>query len=110
MIKQLTNFNVSTIISTFASLYEKKCWLTTHTDQSYGKIAFVYNLTKNWKEEYGGNFYLLHDNHTVRKKVIPTFNSLTIFDVSRQEGRPHYVEKVNDNVEEKRLCFSGWLI
>ena len=83
-------------------------FLSIHTDEGRGKIAFVYNLTKDWKEEYGGNFELLDEDwKTVKKRLVPSFNSLTLFYVEGK-GVPHRVTKVlSDN---KRLAFTGWLV
>lgn len=105
LIKQITDIDVTTIVSVFGSMYQKDNFLSTHQDNGRGKIAFVYNLTKDWKEEYGGNFVLIKKDGQPYK-VVPTFNSLTLFYVG-DNGQPHYVEKVN--VDRKRIAFSGWL-
>jgi len=110
LIQQITGLSVSSIVSCFASRYDAGNWLHVHVDSGRGSIAFVYNLTKNWKEEYGGNFNLLDDHNwsVVKRVVVPTFNSLTFFDVS-SSGRPHLVQRVNDDVTESRIAMSGWL-
>jgi Rps23 Pro-64 3,4-dihydroxylase Tpa1-like proline 4-hydroxylase len=92
----------------FASKYTSDCFLSIHTDKDRGEIAFVYNITKNWRPQYGANLHILEENCLDNKVVIaPKFNSLSIFDVSG-EGRPHFVSQVLPHVKEKRLAISGW--
>lgn len=109
-INKVTQENIVTTVSTFISSYEAGCFLGTHTDTGRGRLAFVLNLTKDWNEDDGGDFELLDWNYsTVLKKIKPSFNTLTIFCVSGN-GVPHRVTKVNDNVKNKRIAISGWLI
>lgn len=108
LINCITNMGVKDIVTVFASMYNANSFLSTHTDTGRGKIAFVLNLTKNWDENNGGCFELLDKNWgTVRKKIIPRFNSLTIFNVEN-EGVPHRVTKVRSDVKKCRLAISGW--
>src|SRR4029077_18221049 len=43
LLKQITNLDFSTIVSCFCSCYRENNWLSIHSDQSRGKIAFVFN-------------------------------------------------------------------
>lgn len=101
LINRITGCEVNETISLFASRYVNDCFLSSHTDTGRGKIAFVYNLTKNWKEKYGG--LLLHPN----KMVVPTFNSLAMFYVEG-DGVPHSVTQISPYCENVRLAFTGW--
>ena len=38
----------------FLSRYKSGHFLAPHSDINNGKLAFVFNLTKNWKPQYGG--------------------------------------------------------
>ena len=70
-----------------------------------GRLAFVLN----WNEDNGGYFELLeNDWNTVRLKIIPTFNSLTVFNVEG-DGVPHRVTKIRSDVTDCRIAFGGWL-
>lgn len=110
LINNITQLNVNTVISVFGSMYTENSFLSTHTDTGRGKIAFVLNLTKDWNENDGGCFELLeHDWCHVKKRVCPQFNSLTIFNVE-ENGVPHRVTRINPDVKDKRIAFSGWLI
>jgi SM-20-related protein len=103
-----TGISLSTIGHNFASYYAPGDFLSTHTDKDNGKVAFVWNLTKNWRPQWGGTLSLLNtDWRFVEKTVTPEFNSLVLFDV-RGEGRPHFVSPVFPGVKEKRLAYSGW--
>lgn len=110
VLRDITGFDISEAISIFGSCYSGNSFLSTHTDTGRGKIALVYNLTKDWDEDNGGCFELLTpDWQGVKKRVLPLFNSLTIFDV-RGDGVPHRVTRIKPEVTEKRVAFSGWLI
>ena len=86
--------------SMWLSHYEQGCECSWHTDKDNGDIAFIWNLSKNWKVEYGGN--LIFDEIT----FVPSFNQFIAFDVSG-EGRGHRVSPVTV-ASPKRLALSGW--
>jgi Rps23 Pro-64 3,4-dihydroxylase Tpa1-like proline 4-hydroxylase len=94
--------------STFTSKYEAGDFLYTHTDKDNGRIAFVYQLTKNWLPGYGGLFMRMDDWVNVDATILPQFNRLTIFDVTG-EGTPHIVTNVIPNLKNCRMAYSGWL-
>lgn len=110
MIKAITDEDVSSTISVFSSIYRAGCFLSTHTDTGRGKLAFVFNITKDWNVENGGLFQLLKwDYQSVTKTVVPTFNTLTVFRVVGN-GIPHRVTCVVDETTNERVAVSGWLI
>lgn len=110
LINNITGLNVKSSVSLFASCYSGDSFLSTHTDQGRGSIALVFNLTKDWDDNNGGCFELLdNDWHTIKKRVSPKFNSLTIFKVP-ENGIPHRVTRVNSTVTAKRIAFSGWFV
>ena len=94
--------------STFTSKYEAGDFLYTHTDKNNGRIAFVYQLTKDWLPGYGGLFMRMDDWVSVNATVVPKFNQLTIFDVAG-EGTPHIVTNVIPGLDKCRMAYSGWL-
>lgn len=106
----ITDLGLTNSISIFGSCYSKNCFLSTHTDIGRGKLAFVFNVTKNWDNNDGGYFELLAPNwSTVIKRVEPVFNSLTMFLVEGN-GIPHRVIPVSSTTENRRIAYSGWLI
>ncbi|HSW75824.1 MAG TPA: 2OG-Fe(II) oxygenase family protein [Candidatus Saccharimonadales bacterium] len=110
LIKQITNLTVTATVSVFASRYDAGSFLSCHSDGDRGQIAFVLNLTKNWKKEYGGNFELINDNWIgVKREIIPEFNTFYFFDVNNN-GKPHRVTKVEEDITNNRIAFSGWMV
>jgi Rps23 Pro-64 3,4-dihydroxylase Tpa1-like proline 4-hydroxylase len=84
-------------------VYGDTDYLLPHDDRLEGrKIAYVVNLSENFKEENGGALALFKGNKVV-KKILPKFNTLTIFEVSGKSL--HEVEEV---VDAKRVSFAGW--
>ena len=107
-INDITNENITNPNAMFASKYTDGCFLTSHTDMGHGKVAFVYNMTKNWLPYWGGMLHFLEPNCIqVRRVVYPEFNSMVLFHIP-EKGTPHFVSCVADGVKEKRLAFSGW--
>jgi len=95
--------------STFTSKYEEGDFLSTHTDQNHGRVAFVYQITKDWLPQNGGLFQRLPDWKNIDKTVVPQFNQLTLFDVSG-EGVPHMVTSIANGVKNVRMGYSGWFV
>lgn len=92
----------------FASKYSAGCFLSSHTDVDAGTVAFVFNLTKEWRIHWGGMFHFVHPSgRGFKDSVFPEFNRLLLFDVSKN-GTPHLVSRVADGVKHSRLAFSGW--
>jgi hypothetical protein len=76
---------------------------TPHPDTRDGrKIAFAWHLTKEWRPDWGGDFYWCASG----TPVPPTFNSLLLFKVSR--STTHVVVDVAPHARGKRLAISGW--
>jgi Rps23 Pro-64 3,4-dihydroxylase Tpa1-like proline 4-hydroxylase len=66
------------------------------------QVAFVWQLTKHWQSEWGGEFFWCRKN----RFVSPSFNSLVLFCV--QPTNMHFVTEVSPSAEGKRLAISGW--
>ena len=114
LISEITGEPLNNFYSAFTSCYERGCFLSPHTDEfkdadDIPNIAFVLNLTKEWRWEWGGLLHLFDkspwENGTVIKVIRPAWNSLVIFKLPRW----HYVSEVGGCAAEKRLAFSGWL-
>jgi hypothetical protein len=86
--------------SLFATRYRSDHECSSHTDEGNGDVAFVWNLSKRWRIEFGGN--LVFDQVT----LVPTFNQVVAFDVSGK-GRGHAVTPVTVG-KPSRLAISGW--
>lgn len=109
ILSQITNIPLTTTESVFFSCYESGDYLSIHSDKGNGKVAFVLNLTKNWRPQFGGNLHILDssDWRTSKHVITPTFNSLVLFKVP-EHGIPHFVSHVAPNVNNKRIALAGW--
>lgn len=97
------------VATSFASWYAPGDFLSPHSDKNNGDLAFVWNLTKDWRPQYGGNLHFLEKDWTKIDRVVqPGFNQLVIFEVGA-EGIGHLVSHVAPGVTKKRLAFSGWM-
>jgi Rps23 Pro-64 3,4-dihydroxylase Tpa1-like proline 4-hydroxylase len=95
----------------FASRYMEGCFLSPHHDHNLGSIGFVFQLTKNWRPEWGGLLHFMSDDRTlVEHTEVPTFNSLTLFHLPDGSGKWHYVSHVAPEVKSKRLAYTGWFV
>jgi len=91
----------------FISVYDQGDFLNVHTDKQRG-VAFVLNLTKDWKPEYGGLLNLIPEsNRNEMVSVFPKFNSLVMFSLG-DEGVPHFVSEVSQRAPHSRIAISGW--
>lgn len=109
LLSQIVQMDLKDPISIFASKYGPGCFLTTHTDTGRGTIAFVYNLTRDWRPQYGGCFQIVTwDYKKVEKTIVPEFNTFVMFNVEGS-GIPHQVTPVIPNAKFSRIAISGWL-
>jgi len=110
LLERVTGLSLSTSVSVFCSCYSAGCFLSTHTDTGCGKLAFVYNATRSWDDQDGGEFQLLSpDWSKVVTAVPPRYNSFTFFRVEGQ-GVPHRVLSMSPTTTSRRLAISGWLV
>jgi Rps23 Pro-64 3,4-dihydroxylase Tpa1-like proline 4-hydroxylase len=108
LMENLTKLELKQIHAAFLSKYTEGCFLATHTDQGNGKVAFVYNLTRDWHPMMGACLHFLDtESRAVKQVITPQFNALTLFRVP-EGGIPHYVSAVPEGVDRARLAYSGW--
>lgn len=108
LIKSITNVDVTKLNTMFLAKYNSGHFLSPHSDKGNGKIAFVINLTRNWKPQYGGNLHFLNNTRDeVIKVITPKFNSIVLFYVP-PEGIPHFVSHVSPFVKQNRFTITGW--
>ena len=90
-----------------ATCYDKGCFLGSHFDDHHpdNRVAFVLNLTRNWKLDWGG--LLLLETSPDRQPVIipPLWNSLSMFRIPVN----HTVTSVAQSATEHRYSITGWL-
>ena len=85
-------------------------WTTSHRltfdPAKDRKIAYVFNLTKNWRPDWGGVLRFLHDDGVTGTGLIPTFNALNFFAVPQR----HVVSQVATYAGAVRYSLTGWLM
>jgi Rps23 Pro-64 3,4-dihydroxylase Tpa1-like proline 4-hydroxylase len=92
-----------------ATRYEPGHFLTYHDDQrdSVGReVAYVLNLTRDWREEWGGALHFSDAQGKVSERYLPRFNSLALFRVPTG----HFVSKVSDDAPRPRYAITGWAL
>lgn len=93
-----------------ATKYSAGNFLTAHDDNVEGKgriAAYVLNLSKHWKADWGGGL-VLHEtlsNPNTSQILFPNFNALNIFSVPQQ----HSVSQVTQFASADRYSITGWL-
>ena len=102
-IEEITGFQYD-LINLFANKYQAGDYLDRHTDKVGPRsLTYVFNMTKNWREEYGGLLLMIEQG----RYYAPGFNKLVLFDLP-PGGRLHCVTEVAQNVTEVRLGLTGW--
>lgn len=71
-------------------------------DGEQRQVAFVWHLTKDWRDDWGGAFYWCKTGRWVH----PHYNTLLLFNVDRSSK--HLVTVVAPHAQGKRLAISGW--
>lgn len=82
-------------------------FLLFHNDDvgSTRVAAFVVNLTRGWKPEWGGLLQFLSPQGRIAETFVPRFNTLHLFRVPQ----PHGVSYVAPFAQASRYAISGWL-
>ncbi len=83
-------------------------FLNKHNDdvQSKNRVAaFVINLTKSWRPDWGGALHLLDEGGNIKQSFLPSFNDINIFKIPVN----HYVGYVSPFAGGERLSITGWL-
>ena len=107
-IRSITNMDITTAHDIFISKYSYGNFLSVHSDKNNGRIAFILNLSKDWKPQYGGLLHILDDNRIdVIKTITPRFNTLTLFYIPENKGIPHFVSHINIK-HSNRYAITGW--
>ncbi|MGB9428802.1 MAG: 2OG-Fe(II) oxygenase family protein [Gammaproteobacteria bacterium] len=73
-------------------------------DKQYREVAYVLNLTKEWQADWGGLLQFMDDDGRVTETFMPTFNSLTLFQVPMW----HHVSYVSSFAAHGRYAITGW--
>jgi hypothetical protein len=91
-----------------ASRYRPGHFLTSHNDEDPAKVrlfAYVLNLTRNWRVEWGGLLQFQDEHDNVTGAYTPAWNALNVFSVPQR----HSVSMVTPGARVDRLSLTGWL-
>lgn len=92
-----------------ATMYSRGNFLTTHDDhveKEDRRIAYVINLTPQWRPDWGGLLHFSAEDGSVLDTFFPHFNSLSLFTVPQR----HFVSYVPPFANGERQAITGWLI
>lgn len=91
-----------------ATRYSAGHFLTLHNDHQDNELryaAYVINLTREWKPDWGGLLHFIDEDGQVTDTVCPQFNCISLF----KTPRLHCVSSVAPYVQAQRLTITGWL-
>jgi SM-20-related protein len=107
--RYLTGDDAINAVNAQATRYRPGQFLTPHDDKHSGegrRYAYVINLTRRWKAEWGGLLQFLDANGNVIDTLMPRWNALSIFKVPQL----HLVTLVSPWAGEDRLSITGWFL
>ncbi len=109
-VRELTGRAQIQRMSVMAARYLPGHFLTLHDDVHEGErreVAYVLNLTKDWRPEWGGLLHLCEpDLKTVIRTFTPEFNTMVLM-------RPpiwHFVSQVASYAQAPRYTLTGWML
>ncbi len=106
-IKEITGLEGKLYADGHATCFSSGNFLTVHDDrdtQDNRAIAYVFNMTPNWRPDWGANLEFYDDEYNIVESFVPTFNRLNIFKVPQ----PHAVTFVPPYATARRLGMTGW--
>lgn len=84
-------------------------FLKSHDDNGapFGQIrsaAYTIGLSRSWQADWGGILHLQHADLSIRRSIVPAFNTLTVFSVPQF----HFVSQVANYCPVPRYGITGW--
>jgi len=107
--REITGFETINHATQQATAYGPGHFLTDHNDFEPGKrrkVAMVFNLTPEWRAEWGGILEFIDQQGKTTAGLIPSFNALNFFTVPRR----HIVTQVATYSPAVRFAITGWLV
>lgn len=92
-----------------ATMYTAGSFLLAHDDHvdvENRRLAYVINLTRQWRPDWGGLLNFSEPDGSVSDSFFPHFNSLSLFLVPQT----HFVSYVPPFAQGERNAITGWLI
>ena len=92
-----------------ATMYRAGSFLRAHDDHVEAedrRVAYVINLTRDWRPDWGGLLHFCDDKMEVVETFTPHYNSISLFLVPQN----HFVSQVTPFATGERCAITGWLI
>jgi SM-20-related protein len=106
-VRQITGITEIKKRGAMATCFDPGNFLREHSDYQDGELrlcAYVLNMSKNWKPDWGGLLHILNYERDVIDTFVPLFNSMSLFVVPV----PHMVSMVSPFAEQSRYSVTGW--
>ncbi len=109
LVGKVTGLEEDFKVDSHATCYQAGHFLTSHNDvvtrDDPRLIAYVINMTKNWRADWGAKTEFFDDEGNVIEAFVPSFNTITMFRVPQQ----HSVSFVPPFCRAQRIAMTGWL-
>jgi Rps23 Pro-64 3,4-dihydroxylase Tpa1-like proline 4-hydroxylase len=105
--RQVTGVEDIAFADAQATRYRAGHFLTGHSDGVEGKnraAAYVFNLTRDWRPDWGGILNFVGPDGHIEEGFTPTFNALNMFAVPQE----HHVSVVAPYAGSERISVTGW--
>jgi len=105
--RELTGDDHIRMVSALAVRYRQGHFLNLHNDSAKDenrRFAYVINLGRDWKPDWGGLLQFIDDDHEVIESFVPHWNSLSLFRVPQM----HQVSLVSPWAGDDRYSITGW--
>lgn len=105
--RQVTGIDEIRKRGAMATCFEHGNFLREHDDYQDGELrlsAYVLNMSRNWRPDWGGMLHFLNYNRDVIDTFVPWFNSMSLFAVPVL----HMVSMVSPFAEQSRYSVTGW--
>lgn len=92
-----------------ATCYRAGHFLTRHNDHRDGEnrlVAYVINLGRDWRVDWGGMLQFLDDDEQVPRTFSPRYNTISLF----RTPRLHCVSPVAPFAAGSRYAITGWML
>jgi Rps23 Pro-64 3,4-dihydroxylase Tpa1-like proline 4-hydroxylase len=109
VMRELSGIEAINRVYAQATMYTRGNFLVAHDDHVDAedrRLAYVINLTRSWRPDWGGLLHFTGEDRSVIDTFFPHFNSLALFAVPQT----HFVSYVPPYAQGERSAITGWLI
>lgn len=109
VMRQISGISAINRVYAQATMYTRGNFLVAHDDHVDAedrRLAYVINLTRAWRPDWGGLLHFTEEDRSVGETYFPHFNSVVVFKVPQT----HFVSYVPPYAGGERNAITGWLI